>query len=80
MLVNEIGCRLARAEDELQPAPALALGADFAAADEVALGDDADELAGCVDHRKAADMPLQHEIGGIDDGGVGCDRDDRTGS
>ena len=37
-------------------------GADFAAADEVAFRNDADQLAGIVDDRETADMPLQHDV------------------
>jgi len=53
MLVDEIGGRLARPKDEFQPAAALALGADFTAANESALRHDADELAAGIDHGKA---------------------------
>ena len=63
----------------LQKPAALALGADFTAANEIALGDDADELARRVDHGKPADVLLQHGVGGIDDRGLGCDGDDRPG-
>ncbi|MHC2932871.1 hypothetical protein ACVJA9_007668 [Bradyrhizobium diazoefficiens] len=59
--------------------PRLRPGADLAAADEVSFRDDADELAGVVDHREAADVPLQHDVGRLDDAGIGGDRDDRPG-
>ena len=61
VLVNEVGCRLTRAENEIQQSAALALGADFAAADEIAFRDDADQFSGGIDDGKPADMPLQHE-------------------
>ena len=73
VLMNEIGRRLAGAEDEFQELAALALRADFAAANEVALRDDADELACRIDHRKPADMLLQHGVCGFDDRGFRCD-------
>ena len=56
--MNVIGRRFTGAEQEFEPAAALALCADFAAADEIAFRDDADQLAGRIDHRKSADMPL----------------------
>src|ERR1700730_9740538 len=51
VLVNEIGCLSAWAKNELQEPAALALGADFAAPNEVAFRDDADEFTGRVDAR-----------------------------
>ena len=62
-----IGCGPAGAEQEFEPAAPSALCANFAAVNEIALRDDADELAGPVDHRKAADMPPQHGVGGLKD-------------
>jgi hypothetical protein len=64
---RNLGCRLARTENEFQKPAALALGTDFTAAKEIALRDDADQFAGRVDHRKPADVPLQHSVGGFDD-------------
>src|SRR5581483_611874 len=78
MLMDKIRSRLARSQDEPQPAAAFALGADFAAADEITFGDDTDELA-AVHHRKTTDMSLQHEVGCLDDGRVRGDGDDRLG-
>ena len=57
----------------------LALGTDFTAAKEIALRDDADQFAGRVDHRKTADMPLQHGVRSFDDRGLRTDDDDRPG-
>jgi hypothetical protein len=79
MLVNEIGCLLARTKNESQKPAALALGSDFAAADEITLRDYTDQFASRVNHRKPADMPLQHGVCGFDDRGLGCDGDDRPG-
>ena len=79
MLVDEIGRRLARAEDEFQEPAALALRADFAAANEIAFRNDADELAVGVDDRKPADVLRQHGVGRIGDLGVRGDRYDRPG-
>jgi hypothetical protein len=63
------------AKNEFQKPVALALGTDFTAAKEIALRDDADQLAGRVDHRKPADMPLQHRVRGFDDRGLRSDGD-----
>src|SRR5450759_2492150 len=60
VLANEIDRLLTRAKNEFQKSAALALGADFTATNEIALGDDADELAGGVDHRQPAYMLLKH--------------------
>src|SRR6267142_4029482 len=76
VFVNEIGCRLARAENEFQPSATLALRADLAAADEIPLRDDADEFAGGVGYRKPADVALQHDVCGFDDRGLGRNGDD----
>src|SRR6185312_4938261 len=58
---DEIRRVLARAGQELQPARALALGADLGTPHEVAIRDDADELAGAVDHRQSADVVIEHQ-------------------
>src|SRR3954471_16922776 len=79
MLMNVIGCGSAGAQQEFEPAAALALRADLAAANEIALRDDPDQLADRIDHRKPADMVPQHGIGGFEDGGVRRDRDDGSG-
>src|SRR3954468_23389476 len=79
MLMNVIGCGNAGAQQEFEPAAALALRADLAAANEIALRDDADQLAGGIDHRKPADTMLQHGFRGLEDGGARCDRDDGPG-
>src|SRR5258705_12734662 len=79
MLMNVIGCGSAGAQQEFEPAAALALRADLAAANEIALRDDPDPLADRIDHRKAADMIPQHGIGGRADGGARRDRDDGPG-
>src|ERR1700682_4806645 len=78
MLVNEIGCSFARAENECQPAGALALRADFTTANEITLRYDTDEFAGRVDHRKPADMLPQHGVCGFDDRGLRRNCDDRA--
>ena len=54
MFVNKVGCRLTGAENEIQQAAALALGTDFAAADEIAFRDDADQFPAGIDYRKPA--------------------------
>ena len=79
VLANKIGCSLARTENEGQEAATFALGAEFAAANEIAFRDNADELSLGVHHRKAADLPLQHGVRGLDDRGVGCDGGDWPG-
>ena len=62
MFMNVIGRGQASAKREFEPAAALALRADFAAANEIALRDDADQLAGGIDHRKPTDMLSQHDM------------------
>src|SRR6266540_2602856 len=79
MLMNVIGCGSAGAKQEFEPAATLALRADLAAANEIALRDDPDEFAGGIDHRQPADMMMQHGFGRFEDGSVRCDRDDGTG-
>src|SRR5436309_13386489 len=78
MLMNVIGCGGAGAKQEFEPAATLALRADLAASNEIALRDDADQLAGRIDHRKSADMKLQHGFRRPQYGGVGRDRHDGT--
>src|SRR5215212_8129044 len=77
MLTNVIGDRVA--QQECEPAATLALRADFTAADEIALRDDADQLAGSIDHGKPADMMPQHGFGGLQNGGIRRDRYDGAG-
>ena len=79
VFVNKVGRRLTRAENEIQEAAALALGTDFAAADEIAFRDDADQFPGGIDHRKPADVPFQHEVCSFEDGGFRQDGKDRPG-
>ena len=63
MLMDIVGRGHAGAEQEFEPSAALALRADLAATDEVTFRHDADKLAGRIDHRKPADVMLQHGIG-----------------
>src|ERR1700730_17401593 len=79
MFVNEIGCLFARSENKFQKSAALALGADFAAANEIALRDDTDEFTGRIDHRKPADMLLEHVICSFDNRRLRRDGDDGAG-
>jgi len=43
----------------------VALCTEFVAAQEVALGEDADEVGGLVHHEQAGDLAGQHEIDGF---------------
>src|SRR5438128_2692556 len=79
MFMNVVGCGHAGTKQEFEPAAALALRADLAAANEIALRDDPDQLAGGIDHRQSADMTLQHGFRGFEDGGVRRGRDDGPG-
>jgi hypothetical protein len=79
VLVNEVGCCSTRAENELQQAAAFALGADFTAADEITLRHNANKLPSSIDDRKPANVPFQHEVCGLQDGGVRQDGKDRPG-
>src|SRR4029077_13857735 len=65
VLLHEVGSRPAGTKDEFQEAAASALRADFAAANEVALGKHADQLARGVHDRKAADVLSQHDDRGL---------------
>src|SRR3954447_12202633 len=73
--MDKVAGRLAGSEDEAQPAATLASGPHLAAADKIAFRDDADELAGILDHSQAADMPLQHDVCRLDNAGAKCNRD-----
>ena len=59
--------QLAGTDNELEPFRAAALGAELAAAQKVALGHDADQLAVLVENRQAADPVLQHQPRGFED-------------
>jgi hypothetical protein len=62
--VHEVGSLLARAEKEIQQSAALALGTDFATADEIAFRDDADQFPAGIDYRKPAS---EHQLCGFGD-------------
>ena len=51
-------------DDEFEPFRPVAGGAQFAAAEKIALGDDADKRAARVNDRQAADPVLQHQLRG----------------
>ena len=50
--------KLARADEEFDPPRPLAFGADFRAAQEVAFGDDADQISAIINDRKSTDFLL----------------------
>jgi hypothetical protein len=77
--MHEIGCRGTGAEQKPQPPAALSLGADLGAADEIALRDDTDQRSAGVDHRKPADVVLQHGPSSFCDSGVRPDRNHLPG-
>jgi len=60
---------------KLQPATALALGADLGAPEEVAFRDNADQMAGGIKHGQPADMIAKHGLDGLSDRAVCADRD-----
>ena len=62
--VKSAAC-LRRGGEQAEPPGAVALGADFVAAQQVALGDDAREVTGLVDHEQAGDVPGQHQVDGF---------------
>jgi hypothetical protein len=78
-LVNEVGGFPAGSKQEFQPSRPPALRTDFGAANEIAFRNDADQLPGCVNHRKAADVLCEHRVRGIDDGRIRADRNDPPG-
>ena len=59
---------------ECQQAAALSLGPELGATNEVALGQDADQLAGLIDNRQPADAMFQHCIDRINQAGIDADR------
>ena len=77
--VDEIRSRSAGADEELQPSRPLASSADFAAAEEIAFRDDADQLARVVQYGQAADVGPKHDPGCILDRGVRRDGNDILG-
>jgi hypothetical protein len=79
VLVNEIGCRLARTKNEPEKSTVLALSANLAPPNEIAFRDDADKLSGRIDHRKPTDVSLQHDVGSFHDGGLRFDGDNGPG-
>ena len=70
----------ARTHEKFEPARAAALGVGFAAAQEVAFRQHADQGALLVDHRQPADVMLQHQARGLQHGRILVDRDARCGS
>ena len=62
---GEIGGLPGRGGKQAEPPGAVALGADFVAAQQVALGDDAREVTGLVDHEQTGDVPGQHKVDGF---------------
>src|SRR4051794_35123671 len=57
-----------------QPARSPALGPGFGAPEKIAFRYDADELTAFFDHGQTADVPLQHDADGLQDGAVRRDR------
>jgi hypothetical protein len=74
--VNIFAGELARTNEEFDPARPLALRAGLSPAQEVALCDNADQRAGAIDHRQAADLVLQHQSHRLQNGAVRSDRYD----
>jgi hypothetical protein len=56
-----------------------ALSSDLAAADEITFRYDANQFPAGVNHRKSADVPLQHEVRSFENSGIRKDGDDRPG-
>jgi hypothetical protein len=79
MLGDKIPGRGAWPKDGAEPATSPALSADLTSAEEVALGNDADELAGRIDDRQPAHVVSQHDVGGLENCRFRCDGDDRLG-
>jgi hypothetical protein len=64
---------------EFEPARAVPLGAGLAAAQEVTLGHDPDDLTFIVQYREAADSVVEHQPNGPYDRAATPDRDDVAG-
>jgi hypothetical protein len=79
LFMDEFAGGLAGSEQNLEPARAPSLGADFGAPQEIAFGHDADQLAGRIHHRQPADVIAKHGGGSLGDRGFGPDRDDLAG-
>jgi hypothetical protein len=67
---------LAWPKEEFEPFRAAPLRTKFTAAEKIALGNDANELALLVDNGQAADLVMEHKTGGIDDSLVRADEND----
>jgi hypothetical protein len=74
--MHEVGRRPSRTDKKFEPPAAFSLSPDLGTSDKVALRDDADQRSGLIHHGKAADVFIQHDVGGIDHGSVGGDGDD----
>ena len=79
LLAHEIACSGTGAQQKRQPPAVLSLRTDLRASDEIAFRDDADQLSAGIEHRKSADVVLQHGRGGFDDRGIRPDRYDLPG-
>ena len=77
--VGEVGGLPRRGGEQPQPPRPMTLGAEFVAAQQVALGDDAGEIAGLVHHAQAGDAPGQHQLDGFLHRRVRRDGDDVAG-
>jgi hypothetical protein len=67
---------LAWPKEEFEPFRAAPLRTKFTAAEKIALGNDANELAFLVDNGQAADSVMEHKTGGVDNSLVRADADD----
>src|SRR5579859_802666 len=79
VLVNEVARRLASAENESQQSAAPALCPDFTPTNEISFRDDTNQLAGCIDHWKAADVPSEHQVCRVSNRHIRPDCNDRFG-
>ncbi|MCP1773532.1 hypothetical protein J2R73_008800 [Bradyrhizobium japonicum] len=66
-LVNELRGRPPWSHEKFQPGRVAASSSDLAAAEKIALRDDADEIASIVDDRQPTDMHLKHDLRGFFD-------------
>ena len=79
MRMGVLDSKPAGTHEEFEPARMSALGSGFPAAEEITLGQNADNLSALRDHRQTADVMLKHLPRCLKDRGIGLHRDDGAG-
>ena len=79
MRMGVLDSKPAGTHEEFEPARMSALGRGLPAAEEIALGQNADKLSALVNHGQTADAMLKHLPRCLKDRGIGLHRDDGAG-